>query len=168
MESHWVLLAAIIAAVSLAIAPIYWLRPSPRQRQLARLREYALSLGLRPELCSAPAVLRLAGFGDKLMKYQWYRPGQSWPRHGERWLAMSGGSPDRAGSFSWPREVGCRPGPDSLLASLDGAALVQLFAVEAGPEGIGFYWHESGDSTRVDEIFSLLQAWREAYCEHFD
>jgi hypothetical protein len=165
LDFPWIIVAILVVTVSLAIAPVYWMRPSPRQRQLARLREYAIGKGLRPELSTVPAALRLAGYEDKLMKYQWYRPLEAWPREGKCWLAMAAKDSAPRKTFSWPRELGYLPGPDTLLTGLDKGAPESLFAVEAGPAGLGFYWHESGDSARIDEILALLQPWLAAYCE---
>jgi hypothetical protein len=162
MDSEWIIILVVIAAISLAVAPIYWMRPSPRQRQLVRLREHALQLGLHPELRATPAGLRHAGCGDKLMKYQWHRPEGSWPRHGDNWLAVKQGTGETNTFFFAPAE-GYQSGPDVLLAELQGPVPESLYAIEADPSGIGFYWHESGDNSRVDELYRLLRPWVDTY-----
>ena len=167
MGSEWIMILVVIAAISLAAAPIYWLRPSPRQRQLARLREHALKLGLRPELRTPPAALRHAGHGDKLMKYQWHRPEGNWPRHGDNWLAAPQGEAGGVRTFIFPPAEGYQPGPDALLAELKSTVPESLYAIEAGPSGVGFYWHESGDNNRVDELYRLLRPWVETYRTHY-
>ena len=166
MDSEWIMILVVIAAISLAIAPVYWMRPSPRQRQLARLREHALQLGLRPELRATPLALRHTGCDDKLMKYQWHRPEGNWPRHGESWLAAQQGG-EGAKIFTFPPAQGYQSGPDVLLAELQGPVPESLYAIEADPSGVGFYWHESGDNSRVDELYRLLLPWVETYRTQF-
>lgn len=158
LDFNWQAIVVIVMAVSLAIAPIYWMRPSPRQNQLARLRSSALGLGLRPELREAPKPMRLAGFDEKLMRYHWYKPTENWPRSGPCWLAIR-----ENGCFDWGREVGLSEGPQDLLESLNAGAPEQLHGVEIGPAGLGFYWHESGDEQRLENIVDLLQDWKTRY-----
>jgi hypothetical protein len=165
MKSQLIMIGFIVVAVSLAIAPVYWMRPSPRQRQLARLREYALTLGLRPELSSVPEALARAGHTENLIKYQWHRPAGDWPRDGGHWLALQSKDAPAAG-LSWSDRGDAR-GPDDLLALNPDPLPDGLFAIEAGPTGVGFYWHEAGDKSRVDELFALLQPWVERYRQVF-
>ncbi len=166
MSSQWIMVIFIVLAVSLAIAPIYWMRPSPRQRQLARLRDYALKLGLRPEITTVPAAMQQAGYPAKAMKYQWHRPEGDWPREGGTWLALlqPANSPEQ--QFSWPGR-GDLAGPDVLLEPLLESPPESLLAIEASPSGLGFYWHEAGDNARVDQLFQLLQPWLAKYREAF-
>lgn len=166
MSSQWIMVIFVVLAVSLAIAPIYWMRPSARQRQLARLREYALTLGLRPELTSVPEAMRRAGYPEKLMRYQWHRPSGDWPRHGGTWLALLKPADGPRQQFGWP-ERGQESGPDGLLEVFQEQLPEGLFAIEASPVGLGFYWHEAGDSDRVDQLFQYLQPWVEHYREAF-
>lgn len=163
MDPQWIMILFVIAAISLAVAPVYWMRPSARQRQLARLREHALKLGLRPELRTTPPGLRHAGDGDKLMKYQWHRPEGDWPRHGDSWLATSIAGSDGVKSFRWQTKPDYHAGPDGLLDTLPEPLPESLYAIEADASGLGFYWHESGDSSRIDDLYQLLQPWLLAY-----
>lgn len=166
MSSQWIMAIFIVLAVSLAIAPIYWMRPSPRQRQLARLREYALSLGLRPELTTVPEVMQRAGYEGRMMKYQLHRPSGDWPREGGTWLALLQPADGPEQRFVWP-DRGDLKGPDDLLRPLQQELPEGLFAIEASPSGVGFYWHEAGDNARVDRFFQLLQPWLTQYPEAF-
>ncbi len=165
MGSQWMMILFVVAAISLAIAPVYWMRPSARQRQLARLREHALQLGLRPELRDTPPGLRQVAEADadRLMKYQWHRPEGDWPRHGESWLAISTEGSDGVRDFRWQTTSDYRAGPDGLLEVLPEPPPKSLYAIEADASGLGFYWHESGDNSRVDDLYQLLGPWVAAY-----
>lgn len=163
MEANWIAVIVVVVSISLAIAPIYWMRPSDRQRQLARLRTHALSLGLQPELREVPTALRLAGWDDKLMRYQRYRPGTDWPRGGPCWLAMRAGPKTGDEGFVWAQEVGYRDGPAALLTSLQDLARLGLIAVEVGPAGLGFYWHEKGGPDTIDTLVAALDPWLAGY-----
>ena len=166
MNSQWIMVVFVVLAISVAIAPVYWMRPSARQRQLARLREYALTLGLRPELSTVPEAMQRAGYADRLMKYQWHRPTGDWPRHGDVWLALLLPADGPKQKCCWP-DRGQLGGPDVLLQALQEEMPEGLFAIEASPLGLGFYWHEAGDSDRVDQLFQHLQPWVEPYREAF-
>ena len=166
MSHDALVLLLVIGAVSLALAPVYWMLPSPRQRQLARLRSHALSLGLRPEQQPLPRVLRAAGYAEDMVRYRWATPLPEWPDDGPRWLAFidaaSGGKQERR--LVWLRSRGYSAGPDTLLVALEETDIAGgPVAVEAGPGGVGVYWHEAGDCDQVDRLFSLLQPWSIAY-----
>lgn len=156
LDTHWIIVAVVVVTLSLAVAPVYWMRPSPRQRQLARLRQYALSLALRPELRDVPPPLQQLSGEQKLMLYQWHRPDEDWPRDGDKWLALG---PD----FTWLTSSGYQPGSDQLLEELRMGVPEGLYAVEAGPAGVGVYWHESGSEDRVDSLQRILVTWAAAY-----
>ena len=161
MEGKLIAILAIVAIVSLAVGPIYWLRPTPRQRQLARLRGHAIKQGLRPEFRQLPQALTGRGYPARMMSYVWFRPGDSWPREGERWLACvvdEGGRP----VLHW------LPGdrlaaPPGLLAGHGYPLARGLAALQADQDGVAAYWHEAGEVERVDELSQALAAWADAY-----
>lgn len=153
-----------VMVISLAIAPIYWMRPSPRQRQLSRLRSHAVQLGLRAEMRSTPQTIQRLGYPAEMIKYQWFRPGGSWPSEGPTWLALSEPAVAENADLHWLVASGCSRGPDSLLQGVDAASFpCGLCAVEVDPTGAGVYWHEAGGTEQVDRVFALLQPWVEAY-----
>lgn len=61
----------ILLVVGMVFAPAMWLRPSARERRLARLREAAARAGVSVRLEKAP----LHGNNDRLAAYRWLYPG---------------------------------------------------------------------------------------------
>ena len=164
MEHNIVVVLLVFGVVALALAPVYWLLPSPRQKQLARLRAYALQVGLRPEQQPMPAVLRHCGYPDSMIKYQWFQSRDDWPADGAQWLAFFDPQTEGGGRFVWLRSGRYGAGPDELLAALQVADFPRgLGAVEADSGGVGFYWHEAGHDSEVDRLYEVLQPWPEAY-----
>ena len=166
MDAKIAAILLTVVVVALAIAPVYWMRPSPRQRQLARLRAHAIKLGLRAEMCATTQSMQRLGYPPEMIKYQWYRPGGNWPGEGVSWLALSEPAAAGNGAVHWLTTAGYSRGPDKLLESIDAASSPGgLCAVQVDPTGAGVYWHEAGTAELVDQIFALLQPWAEAYRE---
>lgn len=157
MENKLLLILLAVAVISLAVGPIYWLRPTPRQRQLARLRAHAVKLGLRPAFKLSPPELVERGLPERLMVYSWHPPEGDWPREGERWLVIP--QEDGEGGLQWL--MGSAPAfwPTAPMPELPAG----LQALEAGPDGVGAYWHEAGYYQRVEELTRVLMAWAAAY-----
>jgi hypothetical protein len=157
MEGKWIAVLAIAAIVSLALGPVYWLRPTPRQRQLARLRAHAVKQGLRPEFRQLPAALAGRGYPERMMSYVWFRP-EGWPREGERWLACvvdEGPQP----LLQWVPDERREP-PPAMPAVVPVRGLA---ALQADAEGVAAFWHEAGEVERVDQLRKAMSAWVEAY-----
>ena len=149
----------VIAIVLFAIGQVFWVLPSPRQRGLARLRQHAYELGLRPQQRTFPHGLRLYGRSGDSMKYSLSRPAPDWPRTGPAWLAVLG-TPDRLEGPAWASQD---KGPQGLLDALAQAAPLGVAAVELDTSGAGFYWDESGDDAVLDQLVALLGQFTEAY-----
>lgn len=161
MEGKLIAIAAIVAIVSLAVGPVYWLRPNPRQSQLARLRAHAVKLGLRPEFRQLPQALVGRGYPARMMSYVWFRPEGRWPQEGECWLAcvVSGEGGD---ALQWL--PGDRREPPPGLDEASSSPLPKgLAALQADAEGVAGFWHEAGDVGRVDELQRVLAAWAGVY-----
>ena len=164
MEHNVVVTLLVLGGVALALAPVYWLLPSPRQKQLARLRAHALTLGLRPMQQSVPSVLRHCGYPQTMMKYQWFQPREQWPADGPKWMAFFDPEAGDGGCFVWLRSGRYSVGPDKLLADLRIADFPRsLGAVEADSVGVGFYWHEAGDNSEINGLYDALKSWPAAY-----
>ena len=157
----------VVVSVSLIVGPIVWMRPSPRQRQLARLRSYALSLGMRPEQMPVPKALQHYGYPSTLLKYRMQGHGVRWPEEGASWLAFTVPG-EAAGGLRWYTGDVYQRGPESLLEGVTNTSLPKgLCAIEADINGVGIYWHEAGDTGQVDELRRLIAPWLEAYLKIF-
>jgi hypothetical protein len=149
----------IILVIAAALAPLAHFVPSKRQRQIARLREFAAVHGLFVEFreipgAGLPGVRRAdddsAAPGGQVIYYgrRWppslrERPARvAWLRLGEQWRAVTGGGPAPAALGGLPQVV--------LAASVD-------------EESCGVYWREAGGEEAVAQIVRALQAWVEAH-----
>jgi hypothetical protein len=133
----------IILVVCVALSPLIAMKPSPRQRQIAGLREAAALNGLYVELRDPP----LGGDGRPQAFYG-CRRGKEHPKPASDVLY-------------------CREGDD--WTAREGAGSAAKFALLAGlPEtvnlasedrrGAGVYWDERGDSEEVRSIAETLKA----------
>ncbi|MEQ8861083.1 MAG: hypothetical protein RIC56_20740 [Pseudomonadales bacterium] len=166
----WIIIAGIFIV---AFGPLLWLRPSARERRLARLRQRAYQLGLRVELRNLPrpdvaAEERVSAGGrprDVSAEYAAYlcpldarlRMLPSWRllRHGDGITALPG----------WAFEAGRRPDHVHLDAALAAAGEVvgelpeDVIALECQSLSLGAYWLEGRETTpeQVDDLARLLR-----------
>lgn len=141
----------IIFVIALALAPLSHFVPSKRQREVARMREYAAVHGLFVEFRGLPgaAVGRLRErdpdggetiyYGKRLPPAK--RKGEkqrAWLREGDAWVGLERRSEVPPQLLELPPEV--------LAAS-----------VEEGSCGV--YWRESGGVEAVARITQVLGTW---------
>lgn len=144
----------ILIVVALALAPLSNFIPSKRQRQVARLREYAAVHGLFVEFRNLPGS-ELSRLGEKQRPEQLIYYGKRLPpsrrnlRPQQAWLAGEGGE--------W-RGVGHRTAPPACIGLLPPAIL----ALSQEESSCGIYWREAGNEDHVQQIVDALAAWREA------
>lgn len=139
----------IIFVVAVALAPLSHFVPSRRQREIARLREYAAVHGLFVEFRGLPGAIaggtrQAAGgqtiyYGQRLpASRKKSADAQAWLREGESWRALERGT-------DIPLVLGELP-PQVLAASAD-------------EHSCGAYWRESGGVEVVEQIRQALEAW---------
>jgi hypothetical protein len=139
----------ILFVVAVALAPLSHFIPSKRQRQIARLREYAAVHGLFVEFRDLPGLApggRRDPAGAQTIYYGRRLPAsrkksagsQAWLRDGEAWRALER-------STGIPAALGELP-PQVLAASAD-------------ENSCGAYWRESGGVEVVEQIRQALEAW---------
>lgn len=135
----------IIAAVVLvAIAPIFWFKPTPRQRQLEVLRYTAQRAGLQVRIAPHPDTATEKPQLDSILYFVlWTLPPEK--REGEacRWTLVRNSF---NGEWSpWEGWRWIKPGPRSVREAI-ATILPQLpescCGLEASSLGVGFYWNE--------------------------
>ncbi len=138
----------IVFVVFLALAPLSHFVPSKRQRQIARLREYAAVHGLFVELRQPPG--RSAGTSRQASERVIY--------YGKR-LPYGDGTPIKRGAWvldeqEW-RPVNWRdPVPEALLQLPP-----QAYAATVDEGSCGVFWDERGEEKEVDSICAALEGW---------
>jgi hypothetical protein len=141
----------IILVIAIALAPLSHFVPSKRQREIARMREYAAVHGLFVEFRGVPGQDRVrdrdrAGrdtiyYGKRLPPAKNKRPKvQAWRCENGSWMGLERRAEVPAALASMPAAV--------LAASVDEG-------------GCGVYWTEAGDVEQVELIRQGLEAWAE-------
>ena len=126
------------------------LRPSPRQRQLARLRERAVASRLRVQW-------QPGGQGiDYVLPWDVTDAG---PARTPRLLV------ERASGGAWSTPPG-EAQPSGRVASAIGGMPVSVSRIRITPEGVAACWSESGGLSDVDEIARALHELRAALLGH--
>lgn len=144
-------LLLILFVVALALAPLTHFLPSKRQRQIARMREYAAVHGLFVEFRDLPARPSVPGReqrGEQIIYYgKRLPPSRREPRERTAWL------PEADGWRSLQKRV------DAPLAAKHLPASILAISVDEG--SCGAYWKEAGEEAEVELIVAALEAWQE-------
>ncbi|TVS18166.1 MAG: hypothetical protein EA417_04270 [Gammaproteobacteria bacterium] len=180
----------IAVTIALVVGPLLWLRPSPRDRQLERLRGRARACGLNVSVREIKdpdpdASARVSSGGKPrnptlyvaLYEMPLRLPGRLEARHVPSWevvrLRHARQSPieDEASAHllsGWRFE---RPGLP-LVEDVIGRLSAQLdraprgtIKIEGDSSNLGLYWQERGDEGEVDAIAKLLQGLQELQLE---
>jgi hypothetical protein len=143
----------ILLVVALALAPLTNFLPSKRQREIARLREYAAVHGLFVEFRNLPGSDKtLTGEPRRPEQIIYYGkrlpPSRGEPRMRRAWLADDGG---------WSGVGHRSPPPDC-----SGLLPPNILALSQEEASCGVYWKESGGEEEVQQIVEALGAWSAA------
>ena len=144
----------IIFVVAIALAPLSHFLPSKRQRQIAKLREYAAVHGLFVEFRDVPGSDTGRGksrdraghdtiyYGKRLppSKHRRGQQGGAWLREQDGWVSLGRRLPVPAPLQELPGDI--------LAASVDEGSC-------------GIYWRESGGIELVEHITRVLERWSE-------
>ncbi|MFY0990726.1 preprotein translocase subunit YajC [Halomonas sp. C05BenzN] len=151
----------ILFVLMLVISPVMWLRPSPRQQRVARLRNEAMKTGLSVKLEIPP----LHGVKTAMPAYRWHypqeRPGPDFVLVRDSQAADS--LKPLAHGWRWRREP-LRPLPEALeerfkglLSRLPQDALV----IESNRHALTLWWWESQDFPRFATYLGDFTALRD-------
>lgn len=139
----------IIFVIALALAPLAHFLPSKRQRDIARMREYAAVHGLFVEFRNLPATGNVPASSRDVIYYGKRLPNKrASPVETAAWLRSQEG---------W-RSVGRRlpvPAPVQELSP-------DIIAASVDQSSCGVYWTESAGEAGVEQIRQVLERWCEA------
>lgn len=138
----------ILLIIALALAPLGHFLPSKRQREIARMREYAAVHGLFVEFRNAPSLPGEIRPDGQLIYYGKRLPAAlaspietaSWVRTTEGWRSAGSRTP--------------APPPVEELPP-------EIFAAGIDPSSCGVYWTESSGEGGVEQIRQALERWSE-------
>jgi len=139
----------ILFVIALALAPLGHFLPSKRQREIARMREYAAVHGLFVEFRDMPAV----GSAHVTVREVIY--------YGKRLPNKRAGPIDSA---AWVRtQAGWRSaGPRQSVPTPVQELAPEIIAASVDPSSCGVYWTESTGEAGVEQIRQILERWCEA------
>lgn len=153
----WVIILFVLALI---ISPVMWLKPSPRQQRVARLRNEVIKAGIEVKLETPPLHPAPKAMPAYRWRYPQERPGPTFvlvrdSESGDSLKACHAG-------WRWRTEP-LRPLPEAaraclfrLLERLPQDALV----LESGEHALTLWWHESQGPERFlsyQEDFLLLR-----------
>ncbi|MEY3017293.1 MAG: hypothetical protein RL336_428 [Pseudomonadota bacterium] len=142
----YLIIALVVAVV---IGPVLWLKPSPREKQLQRLRRCAHSEGLRVHLRAVPPN---HGDGPRVVEpaiMAYIRPWSEQERKSS--LPATFTLPCLQGDWQSYRSKGI-VGDELLRALPDSCRLL-----EVSEEGLLIYWRERGDESRVKQLRTTME-----------
>ncbi len=151
----------ILLAMLLVISPVMWLKPSPRQKRVAALRNAAMKTGLKVSLQTPP----LHGATTAMPAYRWHYPQQ---RPGPDFVLVRDSHAAEAlkpfaHDWRWRQEP-LRPLPDDLTARLK-RLLERLpqdaLVVESDARALTLWWGESQDFARFSTYLEDFVALRD-------
>ena len=157
----------IIIAVSMLfiVGPILMLRPSPRERRLARIRQLAQQqrVDIKPIfLRRDPVYAATLERNPHLADHDWARyqlvaeEKQTGPSIKGKWIQRK--TPE--GQLVWEaQDIRQTPVPavDALLARWQAAQSPDFLALELGPRSVTLVWNEKGDVAEVEAVCRQLQ-----------
>ncbi|ERS88961.1 hypothetical protein [Halomonas sp. PBN3] len=151
----------ILLAMLLVISPVMWLKPSPRQKRVAALRQAAMQHGVKVTLKRPPL------HDDKvpMPAYRWHypvqRPGPDFTLVRETHAAAA--LKPFTHDWRWRTEP-LRPLPEPLAARLK-ALLERLpqdaLVVESDPRALTLWWGESQGFARFSTYLPDFEALRD-------
>lgn len=136
----------IVLVIAIALAPLGHFAPSKRQRQQARMREYAAVHGLFVEYRTAPTVAGECPPDSKLIYYGKRIPATlATPIENAAWVRSQEG---------WRCLGGRLPAPLSIVE-----LSTEIHAASIDQASCGVYWTESAGVESVEQIRQALERW---------
>ncbi|GAA6152646.1 hypothetical protein [Pseudoteredinibacter isoporae] len=155
----------VILAVAMVLGPVMLMKPSGRQRQLARLRQQALEAGVQSRISSVPKDIASYTAAPTIAVYQKRWQGMRFTEMETSLLYRTRFSHDIHfhGVWDWQEGAAIPGRPDEALKALLDRLPDSVLAVEISTLGVGLFWLEKGCS--VDELetfYPTIIAWVEA------
>jgi hypothetical protein len=142
----------ILLVLSLMLAPVFWMMPSPKQRRQIHLRQHAMSSGLQVRVCDLPQSHRAMVRQEDPVHGVIYRLPWTDPAKGF----------DQQCRLLRDQEAELGSHLQQLLSKSLLALPERVMAIECNPAGLAVYWQERGDAAQVDLIVQSLTALRQS------
>ncbi|MBV1882579.1 MAG: hypothetical protein KUG82_13155 [Pseudomonadales bacterium] len=161
----------ILLVISMMVGPILWLRPTPRERHISKLRTQAMSAGMS---VTCPGVKRFKWaetnvlieanrfvrytltFDDSQLSADDFRGSNAASFNGTYFRWIYKGNEE----WQWHEVSGNKldkiPELRALFEEIKGSSL-GVVAIQLSYKSCSVYWHERGDETSVEQIKQYLQ-----------
>lgn len=147
----------LITAIALlvALSPVAWMMPSPRQRREARLRECARRLGLEVRIGELPQTRRQRVRREAPVQGVIYRLPlrKGWPHVRAHLISRA------AANAAWEmaeESPELAPALAQTLQRIADRMPADVVAIELAGSGPAIYWRERGDEQTVVKLHELL------------
>ena len=156
----------IILAMAMVVGPILLIRPSPKEKRIAKFRALAMEAGIKVEpisLISNEYYQRVSERNLHVADYQWVRY-RCISKEGETGSAVRGQwtqRRDRQGLLLWEPDPVTLKEPEVIKAYIDQWRENQdmrFLALEFGPRTVSVVWTEEGGVEDVQKLISMLEA----------
>ncbi len=153
-------------AMLFILGPIFMLRPSPRDRRLARVRQHAMT----QKVVVSPISLRKSEKFQRLLErnphidgYQWFRyqvvaeENQTGPSVKGEWVQRK----TKDGSLVWEASDVRQQTPAvvaELIEQWQQNQSMEFLQVELGPRNAAIIWNEQGDLPEVEALCQQLHS----------
>lgn len=157
-------------AMLFILGPIFMMRPSPRERRLARIRQYATAqkVSVNPvSLQKDDKFGRLLERNPHINQHQWFRyqlvaeENQSGPSVKGEWFQRK----TKEGPLVWESRDVRQQTPaavQQMLEQWQEHQSVQFLYVQLGPRSVSIVWNERGDLPEVEALCQQLHELMEA------
>ena len=152
-------------AMLFILGPVFMLRPSARDRRLARIRQRAMADHV---LVSPISLLKDKKFNAQLQRnphidvYRWFRyqlvarEDQTGPSVKADWLQRK----NREGQLVWDTadvKITTPPAVAQIIADWQQRQTEDFLALELGPRSAAIVWNEQGDLAEVEALLEHLK-----------
>ncbi len=156
----------IILAMAMVVGPVLLIRPSPKEKRIARFRSLVMEAGIKVEpisLMSNEYYQRVSERNLHVADYQWVRYRRI-SKEGEPGSTVRGQwtqRKDRQGLLLWEPDPVTLTEPEGIKTYIDQWRENQdmrFLAVEFGPRTVSVVWTEEGSVEDVQKLISMLEA----------
>ncbi|MBB6521576.1 hypothetical protein [Pseudoteredinibacter isoporae] len=154
----------VILAIAMVLGPVMLMKPSGRQRQLARLRQEALENGLQSRISSVPKELGSYTAAPTIAVYQKRWLDRRYTGTETLMLYRTAYSHDIHfhGVWDWQEGVTMSSMPNEALKNNLDALPDSVLAVEISTLGVGLFWLEKGCSVEtLSSFYPAIMNWVE-------
>ena len=152
----------IIFLILVALAPLVWVKSSPRQQHIARLRRLATTEGIQVSLCHAPDAREGEGRLDQVNYTLHWPVSLKIEEKPRQWLLLHHsrrGDPSQWHDWTWLIRSRNAATEQCINEVIDKFS-ADVSGLSCNAEGVQFYWREKGSE---QELMGFVEALKELH-----